>query len=93
MREPLNCSGSGAFATGWWPSGTAGHRLTILTGNYYIELTLPAVRRKLREAIGVQPGHDLERGCWYLNCGARADLIRLPPEVLRSKLHRPLHFP
>ena len=45
----------------------AGHRLTILTGNCYIELTLPAVRRKLREAIGVQPGHDLERGCWYLN--------------------------
>jgi len=38
----------------------AGHRLTILTGNHDIELNPAAVRRKLREAIGVQPGHDFE---------------------------------
>lgn len=37
-----------------------GHRLVILTGNHDIELALPPVRRKLREAIGVKPGHDYE---------------------------------
>jgi len=36
------------------------HRLTILTGNHDIELALPPVRRKLRELIGVKPGHDYE---------------------------------
>ena len=37
-----------------------GHRLTILLGNHDIELALPAVRRKLKEVIGVQVGHDYE---------------------------------
>ncbi len=37
-----------------------GHRLTILLGNHDIELALPAVRRKLREVIGVKLGHDYE---------------------------------
>lgn len=36
------------------------HRLTILTGNHDIELAMPAVRRKLRQLIGVKPGHDYE---------------------------------
>ncbi len=36
------------------------HRLTILTGNHDIELSLHPVRRKLREIIGVKPGHDYE---------------------------------
>jgi UDP-2,3-diacylglucosamine pyrophosphatase LpxH len=36
------------------------HRLTILTGNHDIELALPAVRRKLKEIIGVKPEHDYE---------------------------------
>lgn len=37
-----------------------GNRLVILTGNHDLELTLPAVRRMLREVIGVRPGHDYE---------------------------------
>ena len=38
----------------------AGHRLTILTGNHDIELSLHPVRQKLREIIGVKPDHDYE---------------------------------
>jgi UDP-2,3-diacylglucosamine pyrophosphatase LpxH len=37
-----------------------GHRLTILTGNHDLELSLRPVRQKLREIIGVKPGHDYE---------------------------------
>ncbi len=37
-----------------------GHRLTILTGNHDIELSLHPVRQKLREIIGVKPDHDYE---------------------------------
>jgi UDP-2,3-diacylglucosamine pyrophosphatase LpxH len=43
----------------------AGHRLVILPGNHDIELELPAVRRKLRQVIGVKPGHDYE----FINAG------------------------
>lgn len=39
------------------------HRLTILLGNHDIELALPAVRRKLREILGVQGQHDYELIC------------------------------
>ena len=35
----------------------AGGRLTILLGNHDIELTFPAVRRRLEKEIGVQPHH------------------------------------
>jgi UDP-2,3-diacylglucosamine pyrophosphatase LpxH len=38
----------------------SGARLTILSGSADIELGLPAVRRKLRDLIGVRPGHDFE---------------------------------
>ena len=37
----------------------AGHRLTILLGNHDVELSFPAVRRVLEQALGVRPGHDL----------------------------------
>jgi len=41
----------------------AGHRLTILTGNHDTELVLPPVRQKLKDVIGVKPGHDYEFIC------------------------------
>ena len=37
-----------------------GHRLTILTGNHDVELSLFPVRQKLKEIIGVQPHHNYE---------------------------------
>jgi len=37
-----------------------GNRLTILTGNHDLELSLHPVRRKLREIIGVKSGQDYE---------------------------------
>ena len=36
------------------------HRLTILMGNHDIEMAMPAVRRELREILGVKPHHDYE---------------------------------
>jgi hypothetical protein len=41
----------------------ANHRLVILTGNHDTELVLPPVRQKLKEIIGVKPGHDYEFIC------------------------------
>ena len=38
----------------------AGGRLTVLLGNHDVELSLPAVRRELRKALGVKPHHDFE---------------------------------
>jgi UDP-2,3-diacylglucosamine pyrophosphatase LpxH len=38
----------------------AGGRLTVLLGNHDIELSLPAVRREFRSALGVKTGHDFE---------------------------------
>ncbi len=52
-RDPQFFKALGAFLD-------KGHRLTILTGNHDIELSLHPVRRKLREIIGVKPGHDYE---------------------------------
>ena len=37
-----------------------GHRLVILLGNHDIELTLPAVRKRLAERIGVRGNHDYQ---------------------------------
>jgi UDP-2,3-diacylglucosamine pyrophosphatase LpxH len=38
----------------------AGGRLTVLLGNHDLELSLPSVRKELRKALGVKPGHDFE---------------------------------
>jgi UDP-2,3-diacylglucosamine pyrophosphatase LpxH len=38
----------------------AGGRLTVLLGNHDVELSLPPVRKALRKALGVRPGHDFE---------------------------------
>lgn len=37
-----------------------GGRVTLLLGNHDIELSFPAVRAALRDAIGVKPRHDFE---------------------------------
>ena len=37
-----------------------GHRLVLLLGNHDIELTLPAVRKRLAERIGVRGNHDYQ---------------------------------
>jgi len=37
-----------------------GHRLVLLLGNHDIELTLPAVRKRLADRIGVRGNHDYE---------------------------------
>lgn len=37
-----------------------GHRLVILLGNHDLELTLPAVRRRLAERIGIRGNHDYQ---------------------------------
>lgn len=35
-----------------------GHRLVVLLGNHDVELTLPAVRKRLAERIGIRGNHD-----------------------------------
>ena len=55
-RDPRFFHGLGAFLD-------KNHRLTLLTGNHDIELALPAMRRKLKEVIGVKPHHDFEFLC------------------------------